>query len=666
MDVCRLVCVGLVSFLGLWTLLIHLSVLAGLGGGILPGLLGLSALVSIPLTLFLVKEKAGAPGTTFDGSDAVGSLSSDASRFAAIIPAFCIAVVYSETGNYLLFWLLGAAYLLTSYVWIHRTRGVGMRPPHFSSREMVGIAVVGTACLTFTLVAHRPDADDSFYVNLAVSALDFPRQALSSRDTMHTLLDAPIHFAGYRVHSLEPLVAAISWVSGFTPISTAHMVLPAAFSLSAAVIAARFLKLTAPKIWFPALVTWFLILVLNGDTHRGYGNFGFVRIFQGKAVLVTCAIPLLITFATEYILRPSPKTWSVLALSVITVVGLSVNGVYLAPVVVVLAFAACSHGREKAHIPALGLLTIAYPLAAGWLISQSSGPETLIRWADEVRRACKDPATNMAQVLGDGSFQIIWLVALMAGWSTAPNRGSRSFLLGYSPAFFTLLLNPLVMNDYWAQRILGRDTVWRLFWAVPLPLFSAIMFASLLGVFSLLSSRPGPALYACVVLTFAAVVPDRYTFSESNRTAIDWPRLKVPDEPYRIAGLINGLTERGASALAPRAVAVWIPTFRGHPDPVVARSHYLAPLKSYGESEQIGIRLGLQSFVEGKVPFSAAKPILEEAIRKLNLRVIVFHRRDHKDDKGLVGFLLSSGFRRVSDGFPAGYEAYLRGRAHLD
>ena len=57
-------------------------------------------------------------------------------------------------------------------------------PPQ-SSPGMEGLLwLLAVACVGLTLVAHRPDADDAFYVNIAVAAVEAPGQALLSRDTL--------------------------------------------------------------------------------------------------------------------------------------------------------------------------------------------------------------------------------------------------------------------------------------------------------------------------------------------------------------------------------------------------------------------------------------------------------------------------------------------------
>ena len=54
--------------------------------------------------------------------------------------------------------------------------------------------LLAAAGVVLTLISHRPDADDAFYVNVAVAAADAPGRALLSVDTMHGIPGLPLIF----------------------------------------------------------------------------------------------------------------------------------------------------------------------------------------------------------------------------------------------------------------------------------------------------------------------------------------------------------------------------------------------------------------------------------------------------------------------------------------
>jgi len=57
--------------------------------------------------------------------------------------------------------------------------------PAEGPRLEIAVLILGVGCAAVALVAHRPDLDDSFYVNVAVAAADSPERPLLREDTLH-------------------------------------------------------------------------------------------------------------------------------------------------------------------------------------------------------------------------------------------------------------------------------------------------------------------------------------------------------------------------------------------------------------------------------------------------------------------------------------------------
>ena len=87
--------------------------------------------------------------------------------------------------------------------------------------------------LALALLAHRPDLDDAFYLNLAVAAVDQPQAALLAEDTLHGIAGLPVHHPVYRVHTWELWNALWSWLTGVPVIAMFHWV---SASLAAALV----------------------------------------------------------------------------------------------------------------------------------------------------------------------------------------------------------------------------------------------------------------------------------------------------------------------------------------------------------------------------------------------------------------------------------------------
>ena len=56
-----------------------------------------------------------------------------------------------------------------------------------------------------------------------------------------------------------------------------------------------------------------LVLVAAGETHRWYGNFSFVRMWQGKAIFLSVFMPLVYAYALRFAVRPNLRDWTMLA-----------------------------------------------------------------------------------------------------------------------------------------------------------------------------------------------------------------------------------------------------------------------------------------------------------------------------------------------------------------
>ena len=51
------------------------------------------------------------------------------------------------------------------------------------------------------------------------------------------------------------------------------------------------------------------VLVAVGETHRWYGNFSFVRMWQGKSIFLSVFMPLVYAYALRFAVRPNLRDW---------------------------------------------------------------------------------------------------------------------------------------------------------------------------------------------------------------------------------------------------------------------------------------------------------------------------------------------------------------------
>jgi len=84
------------------------------------------------------------------------------------------------------------------------------------------------------------------------------------------------------------------WLTALPPITIAHVVFPPVFSVLSILAGALLLRFVAEAMALALIIL--VVLVILGETHHSYGNFAFVRMHQGKAVLVTLMVPLIFFF----------------------------------------------------------------------------------------------------------------------------------------------------------------------------------------------------------------------------------------------------------------------------------------------------------------------------------------------------------------------------------
>ena len=134
---------------------------------------------------------------------------------------------------------------------------------------------VAVACVVVTLVSHRPDIDDAFYVNVAVSAADHPDWTLLHSDTLLGNLDLPIHQPAYLVHSYELWNGAISYLTGIPAIYCFHWISASLAALLVPLASAKLFRIFTPRIWPWTVGVFVVVLLAAGET---YGWSGPARV----------------------------------------------------------------------------------------------------------------------------------------------------------------------------------------------------------------------------------------------------------------------------------------------------------------------------------------------------------------------------------------------------
>ena len=207
--------------------------------------------------------------------------------------------------------------------WRTRSWAVRQVPPALVVMA-VGAGLVG-------LLANRPDADDSFYLARAMIAWENPGAPIQALYPFAFVAGAGGVFPS--LPSWEHFAAALGVLGVGPPVAVQHGVI--AFAAGALVPMAwhRLLRgLTGAGPALGGVAVIFGLMVLDGTTHRGIADFGLLRIWQGKVVLVWVLAPLALAVALD-VVRGGAGLVRLGAIGVAGI-GLSTTAAFFLPVLV--------------------------------------------------------------------------------------------------------------------------------------------------------------------------------------------------------------------------------------------------------------------------------------------------------------------------------------------
>ncbi len=619
---------GCVLAFGAWTVLCH-GVVA-LGGNLwhLEGAAVAAAVVWAAVVWHRSRSPSAPPFAVSAGAAPTGDPAPGGLRIGLAVAAVVWVGVYAALGGVTLFWIGALALVAVAAFW---ELPAWLREPDAPSRapsedtEVAGppsersrawlVAGLCAAGSLVTLFLHRPDADDAYYLNLAVAAADHPAWPLLARDTLHGVADAPLSLPVYKVHSLELLLAALAHLTPLRVLDVAHVLLPLAAGALVPLAYARLLRRLAPDRWPWALVLGLLFLLCVGAPHQTYGNFAFVRLHQGKAILLTLMVPVLIAFALEYAARPRRSAWWLLAAAQAAAVGLSATGLWLAPVVVGLAVVAGARAHALGAAAA-GIASSAYVVGVGlWL---SFGMRGAFAASDHDWSDHADATFALESVLGRGGGELGLLAAMLCAWSAASTPAMRRVALLFVGGFLLLFWNPWLAS--WVGLfVTGEPTYWRVYWMLPLPLLVAVVLS-----WPRVGLRPvslGAAASAILALGLLGLAPRAATWSEENGVHVGAPGWKLPPDAGGAAQRVVALAPPGSAVLTPTAVARWVPVQHDHPHPLVVREIYLTALRDQLSVEEMERRTTLAQIVSGRRP-PGDGAVLADALERYPLHVV--------------------------------------------
>lgn len=415
---------------------------------------------------------------------------------------------------------------------------LGLKPPSMDRktplmekakhRENLVVLLFVAIAVLLALFLHRPDADDEWFIGMAVSLLSQSDQPIQSLPRYSDTT--------YGLPAYEPLKAIVSHITGLPLLYSYYLLIPALMSAVTVIVSYRLLRELVTDGWFFGLLFFFLVMLTWGDTHRTLANFGFVRLFQGKSVFVSAVVPAVIFYFLR--LRNTTHTkYDVLLLicAVVAGTGFSRAGWAIGPLLV-LALGVASmkiENRSQSLRTLLAMTLIATVIVVPfvYLFGFNLNPAQLVHTA----RGSVETTTNLEMLhftIGEGFRGFFLLGCVAVSFLFVRNAELRYLYRNYLAIFFLLLLIPSASNFF--AKTIHAFLSWRWMWVMPIPVLASVAIGG--GAWKLRQmSNSLVAFCAFLVLAviFAAADPRRVV-SQENYTFIRWPAAKLDGDSIHL------------------------------------------------------------------------------------------------------------------------------------
>lgn len=501
--------------LAFWTAVYHAGRAAGIGADVL---LLVSTILTLAVALTTWRHLSPAPG----GSESGITRSSGALALPAVV--LTVAAVVVQRANrpslYALGWSL-AVLATIPLVWLVVTRdrsgpvgaddsAAGRESPansapvqSLATRDWtigglvgsVGVWLAAMALSYASLRTVRLDADDVFYVNKAVFVAE--NGMIPLRDTIYSNQVLPaLRGAGTApVQSIEVLQGAIAHALGLSAGTVVYLLTPVVMSFLAVWAVWRLVRSWSRQRAVVAFVVAIAYLMW-GVKGYGLGAFFIGRIWQGKAIFVCLAIPLIYLGLTTWARHHRRYDAAMLLALGAAAVGLtSTATLVVPPIALAVALAMLLAGFRHwwgAVLPAV------YPVVSGAVVAASDAG------GGEFGAVAFTSSKAFHYVVGTGLWGALGLVAiLLAPWVVrrGPGRvvaaaGSLAALVVMAPGMPEL-----------ANRFTGAGPIlYRLMWVPALPVLVGVLATAAWRPDRAASRVPAPARQALAVAVPVALL----------------------------------------------------------------------------------------------------------------------------------------------------------------
>ncbi|WP_165964174.1 DUF6077 domain-containing protein, partial [Actinomadura sp. KC216] len=494
--------------------------------------------------------------------------------------------------------------------------------------------LTGAGFAVASLFIVNSDGDDAYFVSRSVATATTGEIPL--KDVIFTPGTADEISGEPPVASIEVLAGAMARLLGVPAASFVWYLLLPAVTFVAVWALWRLVRAWAPRNAPLCFAVGAVYLLWSGMGGASLGSFHLLRMWQGKAMLVSALVPLLFVYLTRWAERRTRGDLALLAAAGVAAVGLTSSAVFVVPLVAgAAAVALIAAGRVLAGLAACAAM--AYPVGAALAVKLLYGDTSVVGRVHDAPGSYRWVLLHAA--LGVIGGCAVWL----SPWTA--RRGVPALIAAGVAAALTVLIVPGVLEA--AADVTGAGQVlWRTMWVVPAPALIGLLAAVRIP----LGPWSGPARAAvtaapAAVLAVALVAGGTPVWSESNGSVVaSRPAWKVPASAVGTARDVVALAGTDGLVLMPSGVMRVVPLLTVRTHAVNPNSHYLKLLPV--PPQFIRDRRVLSAAVRGP---RSAKPEAAEVAAALSRTKVDVACASRRDGRGLA-LLRSAGYggdRRV-------------------
>lgn len=547
-----------------------------------------------------------------------------------IILPFFIVTIYFFSKSYLLFWGLSIFFLSFCIFIKNENNIVKQDSSTIQLKDIIVLCFLSVLYAIFAFIVKRTDADDALFVAMSVHLLHFPQEALFQTDPLfHGELFRlwPYHFESFNVLSV-----IIAKFFNIQPARVTHYIF-------APIIAALFplswgyffvcLGFSPRKLFFSFL----LLSLLVAESHASFGNFTFVRLFQGKAMFITIVVPILYVFIWNFIERPTAIHILKIFFISAAAFGCTVSAVFVVPQILVLALLSGYHRIAiSTMFFAILPVLIYYGILAG----------ILFMTGDHMLRIISHESITtefgVNYVLGSTQ-KFVLLFFILTCWNYINNLRYRNIFLVLTFLYFIFPLNPYMAEIL--SKLIERGICWREIWVIPFWGIACIGLSGSIETFAeyttkytrFISQRQVKYIFFCL-FCFCMLPFSNLRVSNIERFGFDL--LWYPKNYQQMIDTINYALSAGKSIAAPLDLSPWLTTLKNSYHVYSHRYIHIANTQSRLYQSNIIELLSKYELTEKE------KTILLMWLEEVCPDAIVI-----KDDRGIQNLLLSMGYKRL-------------------